>query len=284
MRGRRRKYRVGAKTVNFTSAGLVASAVVVVMEVTAPSGVPPGVFASPARVSGPSSPTLPFRFAAPAAARAPVSPLGIGGSSTAAASGEARGVTTATALSHAVSSANTGVAPTTVPPVALHSNALAAPAARGENGAGSGSGNGSANGSGSGNGSESGRAGAAAADATPYASATATTRSDGNGNARQRNERRQRERPTTVRAPTVTVTASRSRARDRRRCRAPSVRPSRSAPRTPRGEARRPAPQPGTRRAPVSDDGRSPTAGHGWGGGQDDHAGDPPGRPSTSGR
>ncbi len=42
VRGRRRKYRVGARTVNFASLGLVASALVVVVEITAPSSAPPG--------------------------------------------------------------------------------------------------------------------------------------------------------------------------------------------------------------------------------------------------
>ncbi len=70
MRGRR-KYRVGARTVNFASIGLVASALVVVLEVTAPSSAPPAVFASGARTGGPGSSTLPLDTTAPEAVLEP---------------------------------------------------------------------------------------------------------------------------------------------------------------------------------------------------------------------
>ena len=73
-RPRRRRYRVGAQTVNVTSAGLVASAIVVVMEVIAPSSGPPGAFSFPARADHPSiaHPAPPGGRAAGGRAAAPV--------------------------------------------------------------------------------------------------------------------------------------------------------------------------------------------------------------------
>ena len=58
-RRQRRRYRVGARTVNFTSIGLVASAIIVVLEVTAPSSAPPALFSFPAQADHPALPTAP---------------------------------------------------------------------------------------------------------------------------------------------------------------------------------------------------------------------------------
>lgn len=79
MRGRR-KLRVGARTVNFASIGLVASALIVVVEVTAPSSAPPGVFASGPHRGGPDlPPTLPLETTAPVGVRVPASQVLFGG-------------------------------------------------------------------------------------------------------------------------------------------------------------------------------------------------------------
>ena len=79
----------------------------------------------------------------------------------------------------------------------------------------------------------------AAAGASPHASPNAANRSDGNGNAGNGLGR------TCQRLATAGNGGSRSRAsRSGRRRRTRSFRPSRSAPRRPRSEARRPAPKP----------------------------------------
>ncbi len=72
MVARRRKYRIGIQTVNFASIGVVASAIAVVLEVTAPSSAPPVVFASAAQASHPDSPTLPLETTTPAVGQEPL--------------------------------------------------------------------------------------------------------------------------------------------------------------------------------------------------------------------
>ena len=269
MRGRRRKYRVGAKTVNFTSAGLVASAIVVVMAVTAPSGVAPSLFASPSHVRGPSLPALPFQSLAPAAAREPVSQLGL---STTTASGSGSGVPrggTTTVTSHTVSSAITAVPTVTLPP-AQHSSAIAAPAGPGETGAGHGLGTTP----------DSGSAGAAASDARSYASGNVPNRPGGNGNGGNGNGGNGNgdhgaggeghgdgQSFTSAGSPAVQGTFG------------PSV-PLGAVGSPERG----PAPDAGTGDPSNSGSQEGPPSapGHSWGDGQDGHPGGPPGHPSHS--
>ena len=93
-RRRRTKYRVGPRTVNFTSLALVASAIVVVLEVTAPSSVPPVVFASAAHADSPGSPTAtPTPPIAASPVVQPPSVFGDGVSSSVGVSGAALGAT-----------------------------------------------------------------------------------------------------------------------------------------------------------------------------------------------
>jgi len=163
---RRRKYRVGARTVNFTSVGLVASAIVVVLEVTAPSSAPPGVFSFPAQADHPVLPTLPLQAAAPAAVQQSL--LGDRTSmSTPSASSVALGV-----VSRSASSADAEFPTTAVPAAAQPSGAIVAALGRLDHGAGHGSGTGS----------RVERAGVAATGAPPHASPNADL-SDGNGNS-----------------------------------------------------------------------------------------------------
>jgi len=174
-RRQRRKYRVGVRTVNFTSIGLVASTIIVVLEVTAPSSAPPALFASPAHAVRPGLPTLPLQFAAPAVAQEPVSQLVIGTPESASfATGGAPAATTEV-VSQTASSAATEVPTTAVLPLAQPSSAITAAFGRLDHGAG----HGSANGSGNALGIE--KSGLAAAGASPHASLNAN-RSDGNGN------------------------------------------------------------------------------------------------------
>ena len=167
-RPRHRRYRVGAQTINVTSAGLVASAIVVVMEVIAPSSGPPGAFSFPARADHPALPTLPLQVAAPpAAGQQP--PFGFPASTS---SASATGVAPAVP-SRSVASSE-GVVPTTAEPaVAQPSGAIATAFERPGNGAGHGSGDDTA----------VARASVAAAGANPPASPNVTDRSVGNGNA-----------------------------------------------------------------------------------------------------
>ncbi len=261
---------------NFTSAGLVASAIVVVMEVTAPSGVPPGVFASPSHGSGPSSPVLPFEFTAPASAREPVSALVFGVTATptttatpitTAAATSGSGVSqggTASVLSHAAAPANTQVPTTALPPAVQNLSAIAAPAGRADNG--------------SGNSSDVTNAGVAAADGRFSASGNAPNRSDGNGNGGNGNGGNgnadhgaggdghgQGQSFTNAGSPAVQGTFG------------SSVPAGATAP-----PQRGPAPSTGTGdpSSRGSQEGGPSAAGHSWGDGQDEQPGGPPGHPS----
>ena len=167
-RPRRRRYRVGAQTVNVTSAGLVASAIVVVMEVIAPSSGPPGAFSFPARADHPTLPTLPLQVAAPPAAGQ--QPLFGFPASTPSAS--ATGVAPAV-RSGSVASSESVVPTTAEPAVAQPSGAIATAFERPGNGAGHGSGNDTA--------AREGKCGRGRCRSP--ASPNATDRSAGNGNA-----------------------------------------------------------------------------------------------------
>jgi len=128
-RPQRRRYRVGAPTVNFTSIGLVASAIMVVLEVTAPSSAPPAFFASPVHAARPGPSALPNRFAAPAVSEDPVSQRVLGAPTSApSATGAVPAVTTAV-VSPPVSLAAPIEVPTTAAPAAVVSPpvSLAAP-------------------------------------------------------------------------------------------------------------------------------------------------------------
>jgi len=176
-RRQRRRYRVGARTVNFTSMGLVASTIIVVLEVTAPSSAPPSVFSFPAQADHSALPTVPLQAAAPAAVQQSL--LGDRTStSTSSASSVALGSTLAVVSpspSPSPSSAAIQSPTTSAPPAAQRSGAIVLALGRLDHDAGLGSGNGSANGS------SIERADVAATAASP-ASPNAG-RSDGNGSA-----------------------------------------------------------------------------------------------------
>ena len=175
VRGRRRKYRVGAQTVNFASLGLVASALVVVVEITAPSSAPPGVFASASQSGRAASPGLPLDTTAPAAVRALGPQVSLGGlaptsltsTSLTSTSRLASSIEPAPTLSHSAAFANPEVLTSAVPAVLQRSHSAAEAAKRSPADVGSRThGNGADNSSGNGSGNSSALAQVAVVSAT----------------------------------------------------------------------------------------------------------------------
>jgi hypothetical protein len=194
VRGRRRKYRVGARTVNFASIGLVASALVVVVEITAPSGAPPGVFESAGEAGRGDSPSLPPDTNAPAAVRVPGARVLLGGpaqTSTPALAFSVGPGLTLPRLPQSPASAQTVLATTAVPAAvqrshasaeaAQHSPAIAAIAAIAAAGSHS-NGVGKSSGNPSGNSSANAQAGVVLASTSPDPSPNVTA-GGGNGNS-----------------------------------------------------------------------------------------------------
>lgn len=191
VRRRRRKYRVGARTVNFASIVLVASALVVVVEITAPSSAPPGVFASAGQTGRPDSPTLPLETTAPAAVRVPGSQVLFGSpvatsltststSTLALAFGVGAGATLPT-LSQSAASANTAALTSAVPAAAQRSHSTAEAAKRSAANVGAPS-HGKGAGNSSGNSSVSAKTAVVAASSSPDLSPNVPV-GGGNGNA-----------------------------------------------------------------------------------------------------